>query len=104
MRIYALRDPRDKTYFYVGSTKGPIYKRLVQHLSATRWKRTLRRKEKLIQDILNDGYEPGIVLLETTNDPEAEKRWIVKLINNGNPILNVCKTNDWKKRVSVNKI
>ncbi len=87
VKIYALVDPTTGKIRYVGWTAGELNKRLKGHLldprSAimARWLRGLKAK----------GIEPQIKRLSTVlweNRHKKEREWIIKLADDGEPLLN----------------
>lgn len=84
--IYALRDPRTKQVRYVGKANVPT-DRLSQHIASH--KRGATRQ--WIDEILMDGLEPEIVIVETVPKSkwkEAECHWIAEFKRAGYELLN----------------
>lgn len=87
--IYGLVDPRDGVVRYIGQSNH-IPRRKWQHLREAQraFPRSGSRKSEWLRELLDAGYEPEIVILETVPDGEAneaERRWIDRA---GDPILN----------------
>ncbi len=85
--IYALSDPRDGLVFYVGVTDNPSY-RLKEHLRMP--KKDGRIKNEKVKDILDSGFSPVFVFLDTASDADSlatELKWIVHF-NKISPLVN----------------
>jgi hypothetical protein len=75
--IYALIDPRNGAVRYVGQTVS-IPRRVISHRRHA-LETTKTHKAAWIRSLLDAGYEPQIVVLETTTvegKDQAEKKWI----------------------------
>jgi len=86
--IYALKDPRDEHYKYVGMSKNPD-KRLKEHISDS--KRETTKKGNWIGKLIKLGLLPILIILEETTIDECgywEEYHIKNLINEGNDLLN----------------
>ncbi len=86
--IYALKDPRDDSYKYVGMSKNPN-KRLKEHISDS--KRETTKKGNWIRKLIKLELKPILIILEETTINECgycEEYHIKKLINEGNILLN----------------
>lgn len=76
--IYGLIDPRDQIVRYVGQTKQSPHKRLIGHLSVSKYMPQTLIGE-WIRRLAVDGIKPEIIVLELVQDDqadEAEIRWI----------------------------
>jgi len=85
--IYALKDPRDNSFKYVGMTKNPT-KRLYDHIHEKKGK---TKKINWIKKLIKLNLLPLMIILDETNNVEVEKMetyYIKKLIDEGNELLN----------------
>jgi len=86
--IYGLKDPRDGKIYYVGKSNNPKY-RLYQHVQD---KSINQLKISWIENLLNDGLEPELVILQEVKIeewPECEIEWIEKGLSEGWPLTNI---------------
>lgn len=88
-RIYALVDPLTGDPHYIGQTAATLADRRRDHVQ----KPGSTKKGTWIRELLDDGREPQIVLIEefTGYRREAYEResfWIRRLRSEGRPILN----------------
>jgi len=77
--IYALKDPRDNSFKYVGMTKNPT-KRLYDHIHEKKGK---TKKINWIKKLIKLNLLPLMIILDETNNVEVEKMetyYIKKLI------------------------
>lgn len=100
--VYGLADPRDGKYRYVGQTID-LDRRTAQHLAGDRnWEKT-----RWIRELQAANCEPAVSVLEkcTILDcRERERDWIVKLRQEGHPLLTKeygrsvnAATEDWQR-------
>jgi len=85
--IYALKDPIDNTFKYVGMTKNPK-QRLYDHIHEKRGK---TKKINWIKKLIKLNLLPLMIILDETNNIDVEKMetfYIKKLIEEGNELLN----------------
>ncbi len=90
--IYALVDPRNGQYRYIGRTIDNLDARLKGHL----WDRDFdpngsgRQKLAWLIELKKEGFDPKICLLEIVDirDLEAEQRWLIKLTAEGANLTN----------------
>ena len=90
--IYGLKDPRDGLIYYVGKSNHPKM-RLEQHLIES----INDSKMLWIGDLLSNGYEPELVILEEVSRQywrEAERQWISKGRKDGWPLVNLTNGGD----------
>lgn len=90
--VYTLVDPRDKQPFYVGKTYSPDV-RITAHISDGRKCRVIGAKTKasIIKEILHDGYEPIMRIIEITTERyvyEREFTWWQGFVERGYKICN----------------
>lgn len=75
--IYALRDPRDGAFRYIGKTARPVDLRLKEHLREPAGK---HRRSRWIQKLKRLGLKPEVVVLEQIEGAwpwqESERYWI----------------------------
>jgi len=92
--IYALVDPRDGKYFYVGSTVN-LKNRIYCHFRGLG-----NDKTKLVIDELNSlGLKPGYQILDTVPFSEKsyrERRWIAQCHKDGHPLKNIMGFDTYK--------
>jgi hypothetical protein len=69
--IYGLADPRNKQVRYIGRTVGPLAVRVYQHIRNA--KRGRSYKDRWINSLLKDGYEPKAVVICTVPSEEARR-------------------------------
>lgn len=82
--IYALYDPRDGAYKYVGKTRCSLNRRLVEHISTARDRLESRPVYQWIRSLLCAGVRPEIEALEQVPDESAaqkEREWFDRLKN-----------------------
>ena len=89
MRIYGLTDPSGEIR-YVGKTTYPKITYRLNIAIAVAKSRPKGLVGPWIAELLSQGFKPGIVLLEETDDENAESRWIAKLRADGKDLLNLC--------------
>lgn len=85
--IYAMIDPRDGKYFYVGASVSPK-QRINGHIS----KPSNRTVKAVIDELLALGIKPTYTILETvpfSERVEKERRWIAKCYEDGHPLKNI---------------
>jgi hypothetical protein len=88
-RIYSLTDPRSGRVRYVGKTAYSLGRRLRQHLAGAKHLRT--HLGRWLQQLLTEGSEPTIQLLETVSGEGwslREQHWIVLMRERGEPLTN----------------
>ena len=102
--VYALIDPRNSQYFYIGKGKG---KRYLSHLKKNKWDFNITKLEK-IKDIQKNGYEVKIEILFPNIDEETafelEKILIYKLgrtILSEGILTNIVPGGKWNNKESV---
>lgn len=87
--VYALKDPRDGTLFYVGATHYTVHQRLVQHRSSSRLGIGPPVSAR-IGEILAAGLQPEAVCLKRTENLRYwERYWMDRLRREGNALTNV---------------
>jgi len=88
--IYCLIDPVTSLVFYIGKTKLPLRKRLVQHCAGAMNRFRCEMKNNYIRKLAsNHNTFPIIELLEQCTDTDnAERFWIYHYLNEGHPITN----------------
>jgi hypothetical protein len=90
--IYALKDPDDGRYYYVGSSGSGVAGRLSSHVSdATGPYPTNKDKALWILRLLLQGKRPELVLLEASSEEDwrwRERHWIHRLRQEGHPLAN----------------
>ena len=80
MRFYALVNPQDGKYFYVGRTENSLRTRLVRHKIQSKTRNS--SKDKKIKKIIDNGFEPKIIELAKIENPtpedivKTEQAWI----------------------------
>ena len=88
--IYALfAEPYDDIPVYVGRTKGTLKARLSKHLSES--KKGSSKKCRGIRQLLDEGFDIGIMLLQTVDvstPSSAEDLWITNIQGRGIELLN----------------
>lgn len=89
--IYALRNPVDKSLFYVGCTCGSLARRLNQHRIESGQKDSI--KGQIITKIIEAGMRlEGVILDEATTYRNIaywfESYWILCLRKRGEPLIN----------------
>lgn len=89
--VYRLRDPRDKSVFYVGISKNS-QRRYKQHLACVGLNFNLNLR---IQEILQNGFIPEMEIIEraipgVTKAREYERFWINHHIRQGDPLTNIA--------------
>lgn len=92
VKIYALTDPRDGRVRYVGKTVKPLEKRRLRHVSDIRCGRGSRPRRKWIGELLDEGLDPEIGLIEECDEDtwaERERFWIAYYRAYGNGLTNV---------------
>jgi hypothetical protein len=87
--IYALEDPRDNRYFYVGQTSNPErrYKQHIRHVDNCN-----PQKDAWVDEIVGAGLQPVMVILEQVSFQEVNDRewWhILSGIRRGWPLTNI---------------
>lgn len=89
--IYGLTDPRDGLVFYVGVTSD-VERRFQQHIDCSDFN---FKKNTRIQDILDTGLYPGLIVLEENIDAvlagQRETRWIQHYRDLDAPLTNFTK-------------
>lgn len=102
--VYALIDPRNNQYFYIGKGKG---KRYLSHLKTKKWDFNATKLDK-IKEIQNNGYEVKIEILFPNIDEEtAFELEMIIIYKLGRTILsegiltNMVPGGKWKKKESV---
>jgi hypothetical protein len=102
--VYALIDPRNSQYFYIGKGKG---KRYLSHLKANKWDFNITKLEK-IKEIQKSGFDIKIEILFPNIDEETafelERILIYKLgriILSEGILTNMVPGGKWKKKESV---
>jgi hypothetical protein len=92
--VYALINPRNKKYFYVGITGKPLKERLGQHIQRSGL--SANPVNLAIASMDDQGLSPQIVLLQTCSSERearsAEKDWISSLYKQGHGLVNYQKT------------
>ena len=87
-KIYALIDPRNRRFYYVGKTERALQERLDEHFFDIRETQV----SKKTQAIKQSGLDPQPVLLEEVRDTETlfrrELYWIFMLKTLGHPLTN----------------
>lgn len=86
--IYALRDPRTNSVCYIGQSQNPqvrlhFHKQVQDGTPKSLW----------LQEVVTQGYEPMIEILEVIDDNSAsirERYWIEEMLSKGEPLTNVC--------------
>jgi len=91
--VYALADPRTLDICYIGISVDPEW-RLAGHLyKSKRGQRT--PKNDWMRELLSENLIPKVIVLEQglwrERALKAERRWIVKGLEEGWPLLNVNK-------------
>ena len=87
--IYGLAHPRTKIIRYVGKTILPLERRLIGHICSARRRPKKGRLHTWILDLASSGSRPVIVKLATVRLwRSAERRWILRLRNEGRSLLN----------------
>jgi hypothetical protein len=92
--VYALTHPVENTIRYVGVTKKSLRQRLLEHIARA------NRGEHAplchwIRKLSAAGLKPRIVLLEQSLDrDQCERKWIAKLRQEGNDLLNLTDGGD----------
>lgn len=75
--VYALRDPRDGAFRYIGKTVRPVERRLKEHLREAPGE---HRRSRWIQKLKRLGLQPEVVVLEQIEGAwpwqESERYWI----------------------------
>ncbi|MDO5704281.1 MAG: GIY-YIG nuclease family protein [Paracoccus sp. (in: a-proteobacteria)] len=102
---YAIRDPRDGCYIYVGQTSD-YEKRVKTHLRPRKKRPNygagFENIKTRLYDMLSIGLAPEITPLETCHNEaasiESETRWVQKLAKEGHPLLN-----RWRKHRVITK-
>src|SRR5262245_2715591 len=85
--VYGLKDPRDGHLYYVGRTRN--YARRLTHLCQPR--SHSKRYMQWVKDLMRTGQVPISVILEETEFSalrQAERFWIEKSLESGQPLLN----------------
>jgi hypothetical protein len=85
--IYALQDPRDNLYYYIGKTKDP-QQRLKAHIKS----HSNKDKCAWIKEIVDLGLKPIMVILAQVNQEEvydSEQAYIRHGLSNDWPLTNV---------------
>ena len=102
--VYALIDPRNSQYFYIGKGKG---KRYLSHLKTNKWDFNITKLEK-IKEIQKSGFDIKIEILFPNIDEETalelERILIYKLgriILSEGILTNMVPGGKWKKKESV---
>jgi len=96
--IYELVDPRTGQSHYVGKTNNPA-KRLMAHVSSSSSDNACNAEKKAwIQELLAEGLQPKINILEEVKDARLvrnrEKHWIRTYISRGIALMNVDDVED----------
>jgi len=96
--IYGLIDPRDGLIHYVGRTVQDVERRLITHLSESKWDGALSigtSKSVWLKELTNAGFSPQIVILGQEEIErglrglsELELFWIEKLQAEDHPLKN----------------
>ena len=85
---YALIDPRDTSFFYVGLTND-VRERFISHIMN---REVNRQKNAIIDELRAVGMLPYFRLLEVSEGERAgrdsERRWIAALLEQGEPLTN----------------
>lgn len=95
--VYGLRCPRTNKFRYVGKTHTPV-ERYLHHVklrTGSNWS-----KEAWLKELQDPVERPGLVILEEMDHDglpyqshgpnwEVEQRWIMRLLAEGHPLLNV---------------
>lgn len=90
-KIYKLIDPITNEILYIGITKTSLNKRLVGHLhEAFHRTRLFPEKQEWIQNLLDRGLIPKIILIEETKDVLRESYWV----NQIKPLYNIIYNKD----------
>ncbi len=97
MIVYALIDPRTDRIRYVGQTVRSARRRLRRHLAPC-YLRGTTRKEKWLRDLLTDGLEPRLEILQACSTTAAldvaERQHIARLRAAGEDLTNLAPGGD----------
>lgn len=91
--VYALEDPRSKEIKYVGLTKN-LKNRITRHVYQGRHTPNLNERTLWLKSLLDDGFRPGVLILEKTTNPMYEKYWIRYFWETGQNLTNISEGGD----------